>query len=59
WMLLPFFLLFALISGIVNGLATDYLLASLYKHPAFSGLKARPAHARSLSENRKGYCETV
>lgn len=41
WMLLPFFLLFALISGIVNGLAADYLLGSLYKHPAFSGLKAK------------------
>lgn len=38
WMLLPFFLLFALISGIINGLAADYLLASLYKHPAFAGL---------------------
>ena len=41
WMLLPFFLLFAMISGIVNGLAADYLLGSLYKHPAFSGLKKR------------------
>ncbi len=41
WMLLPFFLLFALISGIVNGLAADYLLASLYKHPAFAGLKKK------------------
>ena len=41
WMLLPFFLLFALISGIVNGLAADYLLGSLYRHPAFSGLKTR------------------
>ncbi|MCF6266717.1 MAG: Gx transporter family protein [Desulfuromusa sp.] len=41
WMLLPFFLLFALISGIVNGLAADYLLASLYKHPAFTGLKKK------------------
>ncbi len=40
WMLLPFFLLFALISGIVNGLAADYLLGSLYRHSAFSGLKS-------------------
>ncbi len=39
WMLLPFFLLFALISGIINGLAADYLLGSLYKHPIFAGLK--------------------
>ena len=46
WMLLPFFLLFALISGIINGLAADYLLASLYKHPAFAGLKDKgPASA--------------
>lgn len=41
WMLLPFFLLFALISGIVNGLAADYLLGSLYRHSAFSGLKSK------------------
>lgn len=39
WMLLPFFLLFALISGIINGLAADYLLTSLSKHPAFAKLK--------------------
>lgn len=43
WMLLPFFLLFALISGIINGLAADYLLTSLYKHPAFLKLKASQA----------------
>ncbi len=41
WMLLPFLLLFALISGIINGLVADYLLGSLYKHPIFSGLKKR------------------
>jgi len=45
WMLLPFFLLFALISGIVNGLAADYFLASLYNHPAFAGLKKKPGVA--------------
>ncbi|WP_321367866.1 Gx transporter family protein [uncultured Desulfuromusa sp.] len=45
WMLLPFFLLFALISGIINGLAADYLLTSLYKHPAFFKLKASQAEA--------------
>jgi len=39
WLLLPFFLLFALISGIINGLAADYLLESLYRHPVFSRLK--------------------
>ncbi len=42
WMLLPFFLLFALISGIINGLAADYLLESLYRHPVFSYLKNKP-----------------
>ncbi len=42
WMLLPFFLLFALISGIVNGLAADYLLESLYRHPLFSHFKKGP-----------------
>ncbi|MDA3904241.1 MAG: Gx transporter family protein [Desulfuromusa sp.] len=47
WMLLPSFLLFALISGIVNGLAADYLLASLYKHPAFAGLEEKYAAAKS------------
>ncbi len=31
WMLLPFFLIFALISGIVNGLAADYLIDLLSK----------------------------
>jgi len=47
WMLLPFFLLFALISGIVNGLAADYLLTSLYKHPAFARLKQNQDIANS------------
>jgi len=41
WMLLPFFLLFALISGIVNGLAADYLLESLYRHPVFADLNEK------------------
>ncbi len=38
WMLLPFLLLFGLISGIINGLAADYLLGTLAKHPIFAGL---------------------
>ncbi len=50
WMLLPFFLLFALISGIVNGLAADYLLGSLYQHPAFSGLKRWTAQTKDHPE---------
>ena len=40
WMLLPFFLLFALISGMVNGLAADFLIESLFKHPAFARLSS-------------------
>lgn len=39
WMLLPFFLLFALISGIVNGLAADLLIEFLRRHPAFVRLR--------------------
>jgi len=41
WLLLPFFLLFAMISGIVNGLAAHFLLNSLAGHAAFRGLKER------------------
>lgn len=40
WLLLPFFLLFALISGMVNGFAADYLIESLLKHPAFARLRS-------------------
>ena len=40
WLLLPFFLLFSLISGMVNGLAADYLIDSLRKHPAFARLRS-------------------
>lgn len=39
WSMLPFFLLFSLISGMVNGLASDYLLESLSAHPAFNRLR--------------------
>jgi heptaprenyl diphosphate synthase len=38
-MLLPFFLLFALISGMVNGLAADLLIKFLLGHPAFLRLR--------------------
>ena len=41
WLLLPFFLLFAMISGIVNGLAAHFLLNSLAGHAAFRGLRER------------------
>lgn len=39
WMMLPFFLLFSLISGIVNGLAADLLRESLLTRPAFERLR--------------------
>jgi heptaprenyl diphosphate synthase len=39
WLMLPFFLLFSLISGIVNGLAADLLRESLLNHPAFARLR--------------------
>ncbi len=39
WMMLPFFLLFSLISGIINGLAADLLRESLLTHPAFARLR--------------------
>jgi len=39
WMMLPFFLLFALISGMVNGIAADMLIESLRKHPALDRLQ--------------------
>ncbi len=41
WMLFPFFLLFALISGIFNGLASCFLLNALGKHRAFTGLQEK------------------
>lgn len=40
WLMLPFFLLFSLISGIINGLAADMLLEFLLKQPAFARFKA-------------------
>jgi len=40
WTMLPLFLLFALISGMVNGLAADFLIESLLKHPAFDRLRS-------------------
>jgi heptaprenyl diphosphate synthase len=39
WLMLPLFLLFALISGVINGLAADLLLEFLLQHPAFARLK--------------------
>jgi len=37
WNLLPFFLLFALVTGVVNGVASDLLLELLRGHRAFAG----------------------
>ncbi len=39
WILLPAFLLFALISGVINGLAADLLVDYLLPHPAFSACR--------------------
>jgi uncharacterized membrane protein len=60
WLLLPFFLLFALISGMVNGIAADMLIESLLKHPAFARLRgmvgktagAEPRQADAGKERR-------
>lgn len=41
WLLLPAFLLFALISGVLNGFAADYLTDYLLKHPAFAACYKR------------------
>lgn len=41
WLLLPAFLLFALVSGILNGLAADLLVDYLLLHPAFSACRKR------------------
>nr|NIS40465.1 Gx transporter family protein [Desulfuromonadales bacterium] len=43
WLLLPFLLLSALATGIVNGTAADLLMASLRKHPAFAAGKTKPS----------------
>ncbi len=50
WMLFPFFLLFALISGIFNGLASCFLLNALAKHQAFSGLKEKLKHIEGFNK---------
>ncbi len=39
WLLLPAFLFFALISGVLNGLAADYLTDYLLRHPAFGNCR--------------------
>jgi len=36
WHLLPLFLLLAVITGVLNGLAADWLIRQLRKHPAFA-----------------------
>ncbi len=39
WLLLPVFLLFALVSGVLNGLAADLLVDYLLQHPAFASCR--------------------
>lgn len=51
WLMLPFFLLFSLISGIINGLAAHMLLEFLLKHPAFARLKTYcPSQAVNIDQ---------
>ncbi|PLX85782.1 MAG: hypothetical protein C0618_10105 [Desulfuromonas sp.] len=53
WLMLPYFLLFSFISGLLNGLAASYLLEFLLKHPAFAQLKtARAGRLRIKSHTR-------
>ena len=51
WMLFPFFLLFALISGIFNGLASCFLLNALAKHAAFSGLTEKLKYIEGFNKS--------
>ena len=58
WLMLPFFLLFALISGMVNGIAADMLLKALRKQPAFAaagdrGDMTQSTHSPDNSKSRK------
>ncbi len=39
WMLIPFFLLFALISGTINGIVSEFLLRVLIRHPVFEAVE--------------------
>ncbi|WP_020678197.1 Gx transporter family protein [Geopsychrobacter electrodiphilus] len=39
WLLLPVFLLVALVSGVINGLVSDLLVDYLLRHPAFSTVR--------------------
>jgi heptaprenyl diphosphate synthase len=54
WNLFPFFLLFALGTGIANGVAADLLLELLRGHPAFEQGKAwRPAAPSAIIRRKK------
>lgn len=57
WRLLPFFLLFALISGIINGLAAHYLLGQLVRRPAFSDLLQRQSFSPAAGPNAESQTE--
>lgn len=51
WLLLPFLLLAALVTGLVNGCAADLLIASLRQHPAFAADGAGPTYERKDSSS--------
>ncbi|MDT8423930.1 MAG: Gx transporter family protein [Desulfuromonadales bacterium] len=36
WSLFPFFLFFALVAGLINGFAADFLLQTIRRHPSFA-----------------------
>lgn len=44
WLLLPVFLLFALVSGVINGFAADLLVDYLLQHPAFAACRKGFGH---------------
>ncbi len=52
WQLLPFFLLFALTTGVANGVIADYLLTHLRRHPAFR--QAIPGVSAGIKRDKPG-----
>lgn len=44
WLLLPVFLLFALVSGVINGFAADLLVDYLLQHPVFAACRKGFGH---------------
>jgi len=53
WLLLPIFLLFTLVSGVINGLVADLLVDYLLQHPAFAA--CRKVFGRQYQNEEKSY----